>query len=99
MRRATRSSQANGASELITPGVDGIVLDDAADIGALAAVLRRLAGDRWLRAALGRAARSRAEQLGVDAAFASIAEVYGEVVAARGLRLERIASENARLVA
>lgn len=93
------TTQANGASELITPGVDGIVLDDAADIGALAAVLRRLAGDRWLRAALGRAARSRAEQLGVDAAFASIAEVYGEVVAARGLRLERIASENARLVA
>lgn len=82
------TTRANGASELLTPGIDGIVLDDAADVEALIAVLRRLAADRWLRASLGRAGRRRAECLGTDMAFTSIVSVYAEVVAARGGRLE-----------
>jgi UDP-glucose:(heptosyl)LPS alpha-1,3-glucosyltransferase len=80
------TTRANGASELLTPD-DAIVLDDAADVATLTATLRRLATDRWLRASLGRAARRRAADLGVEAAFMSIVAVYGEVVAARGCRI------------
>lgn len=81
------TTRANGASELLTHGADAVVLDDAADGAALTATLRRLAADRWLRAALGRAARSRAMDLAAETAFSSIVSVYGEVVAARGCRL------------
>lgn len=80
------TTRANGASELLTPD-DAIVLDNAADVATLTAMLRRLASDRWLRASLGRAARRRALDLGVEAAFSSIVAVYGEVIAARGCRL------------
>ena len=80
------TTRANGASELLTPD-DAIVLDDAADVATLTAALRQLATDRWLRASLGRAARRRALDLGVEAAFSSVVAVYGEVVAARGCRL------------
>jgi UDP-glucose:(heptosyl)LPS alpha-1,3-glucosyltransferase len=83
------TTRANGTSELLTADVDAVVLDDAADIEALTAALRRLASDRWLRASLGRAARRRALDLGVEAAFSSIVAVYDEVVAARGCRLLR----------
>lgn len=81
------TTRANGASELLTSETDAIVLDDAADVTALTATLRRLATDRWLRASLGRAARRRGLELGRDAAFASIVAVYGEVVATRDQRL------------
>jgi UDP-glucose:(heptosyl)LPS alpha-1,3-glucosyltransferase len=80
------TTRANGASELLTPD-DAILLDDAADGATLTATLRQLASDRWLRASLGRAARRRAMELGVEAAFSSIIAVYGEVVAAHGCRL------------
>lgn len=81
------TNRANGASELLASETDSIVLDDAADVTALTATLRRLASDRWLRASLGRTARRRAIELGSDAAFASIVAVYGEVVASRDQRL------------
>jgi UDP-glucose:(heptosyl)LPS alpha-1,3-glucosyltransferase len=81
------TTRANGASELLAPDEAAIVLDDAADLPALTATLRRLAADRWLRASLGRAARRRAIDLHVDTAFSSIVAVYGEVIAARGCRL------------
>jgi UDP-glucose:(heptosyl)LPS alpha-1,3-glucosyltransferase len=81
------TTRANGASELLTSETDAIVLDDAADVAALTATLRRLATDRWLRASLGRAARRRAIELGSDTPFASIVAVYGEVMADRGQRL------------
>jgi UDP-glucose:(heptosyl)LPS alpha-1,3-glucosyltransferase len=81
------TTRANGASELLASETDSIVLDDAADVTALTATLRRLASDRWLRASLGRTARRRAIELGSDAAFASIVAVYGEVVASRDQRL------------
>ena len=80
------TTRANGASELLTSD-DAIVLEDPADVATLTTTLRQLASDRWLRASLGRAARRRALDLGVEAAFSSIVAVYGEVVAARGCRL------------
>lgn len=78
------TTRANGASELITHGHDGIVLDDAADVAPLAAALRTVARDRLLRAALGRAARRLATAHGSAAAFAAVAGVYADVLAARG---------------
>lgn len=90
------TTRANGASELLTPDVDAIVLDHAADITTLTATLRRLAADRWLRASLGRAARRRAIDLGMEAAFSSIVAVYGEVVATRGCRLASCHGDAAR---
>lgn len=82
------TTRANGASELLTSDVDAIVLDDAADVTKLAATLRRLGSDRWLRAALGRAGRHRATELDSTRAFSAMVAVYGEVVADRGGRLE-----------
>jgi UDP-glucose:(heptosyl)LPS alpha-1,3-glucosyltransferase len=91
------TTRANGASELLTSEIDALVLDDAADVTALTAALRRLASDRWLRASLGRAARRRAIELDRDAAFASIVAVYGEVMAARDQRLLTMRSDSATL--
>lgn len=92
------TTRANGASELITPGIDGIVLDDPGDVTALASALRTLSRDRLLRAALGRAGRRLASAHGNDAAFASMAGVYAEVLAARGLTLVRAASRSPGLL-
>jgi UDP-glucose:(heptosyl)LPS alpha-1,3-glucosyltransferase len=46
-------SEANGASEIITDGVDGFILKDPTDSIALAAIIRRLFEDRELRRAMG----------------------------------------------
>jgi len=92
------TTRANGASELIMPGIDGIVLDDPGDVTALASALRTLSRDRLLRAALGRAGRRLASAHGNDAAFAAMAGVYAEVLAARGLTLVRAASRSPGLL-
>jgi hypothetical protein len=91
------TTRANGASELITPGIDGIVLDDPGDATALAGALRTLAGDRLLRASMGRAARRLATRNGIDAAFARIAGVYAEVLEAKGQRLVDLAASGGRV--
>lgn len=81
------TTRANGASELITHGRDGLVLDDPGDVEALAATLRTLARDRMLRASLGRAARRLATAHTSAATFAAVADVYAEVLAAKGRQL------------
>jgi UDP-glucose:(heptosyl)LPS alpha-1,3-glucosyltransferase len=86
------TTRANGAAELITPGTDGIVLDDPGDATALANALRTLARDRFLRAAMGRAARRLATRHGSQATFAKVADVYAEVLEAKGLRLVGLAA-------
>ena len=78
----------NGASELITPGVDGFVIDGPRDTDALAECLAVLAVDRWRRAVVGLAARQLARAHGSNASFAAIIGVYAEVLAARGRTLE-----------
>lgn len=82
------TTRLNGASELITPGVDGFVIDTPRHEDVLAARIADLATDRWRRAAMGRAARRLALAHGSDASFAAMAAVYGEVLAARGMSLE-----------
>ena len=45
-----------GASELLSPGVEGILVDSAGDVDGLAAAMRTLAGDALLRERMGAAA-------------------------------------------
>lgn len=78
------TTSANGASELITPGLDGLVLDVPGDDRALAAALGRLAGDAGLRATLGAAGRRLAAHHTADDTFRKLVAVYAEVIAARG---------------
>ena len=83
------TTRANGASELLTHGSDGIVLDDPNDGHALAAALRSLARNRFVRSSLGRAARRLAAAHGSGATFAAVMGVYAEVLAAKGYPLVR----------
>jgi UDP-glucose:(heptosyl)LPS alpha-1,3-glucosyltransferase len=54
------TSRANGASELIEEGVEGFVLDDPTDAGAIAKAILAV-GDGAARQAMGAAARRKAE--------------------------------------
>ena len=81
------TTSANGAGELITHGLNGLVLADARDARPLAAALGWLAADRWQRGQLGRAGRSLALVHGVEQAFGGVVTAYAEVAAARGERL------------
>lgn len=78
------TTRANGAGELITHGVDGLVLDNTRDERPLAAALGWLATDRWHRAQLARAGRALALAHSVDRAFGGVVAAYAEVVASRG---------------
>jgi glycosyltransferase involved in cell wall biosynthesis len=55
-------SRRAGVSEIISHGVDGFVLDDPADVPALAALTQRLMDDGGLREAAGRAAARTARR-------------------------------------
>jgi glycosyltransferase involved in cell wall biosynthesis len=55
-------SEANGASEIITDGVDGFILKDPTDSIALGAIIRRLFEDRELRRAMGETAAATTQQ-------------------------------------
>ena len=59
--RAVIVSNAGGAAEIVTPGVDALV-HAPGDAGGLAAQIATLAGDADLRARIGRAARATAER-------------------------------------
>lgn len=78
------TTRANGASELITHGIDGIVIDDPADDTALADALRSLARDRLSRGSMGRAARNLAAAHGSEEAFSAVMGVYAEVLESKG---------------
>jgi glycosyltransferase involved in cell wall biosynthesis len=55
-------SAANGTSEIITHGADGLILDDPTDARAAAAMIRRLYEDESFRARLGENAHKTAQQ-------------------------------------
>lgn len=86
------TTRTNGAAELITPGSDGIVLDDPSDVTALADALRPLAVDRLGRAGLGRAARRLAATHTSAQTFAAVVGVYAEVLAAQARPLVPLAA-------
>ena len=72
------TTRANGASELITPGLNGFVQDNPADDRELESLLLRLMDDR-LRTEMGRAARQLAEQFPLDANCDAIEALYHDV--------------------
>jgi UDP-glucose:(heptosyl)LPS alpha-1,3-glucosyltransferase len=79
----TRSA---GASELIEPEEDGLLIDDSADVAALASALGRLANDPDLRSRLGAAARRKMESHTWDAVAEATLEVYRRVLAEKRAR-------------
>ncbi|MBI3812199.1 MAG: glycosyltransferase family 4 protein [Nitrospirae bacterium] len=71
-----------GMSELIVDGVNGLILKDPSDIGALDAALARLSDDD-LRERLGRKARETAERQSWDTVADRTIKVYEELLAER----------------
>jgi glycosyltransferase involved in cell wall biosynthesis len=74
------ASQLSGIPELVEDGVSGLLVPER-DPEALAGALLRLASDPELRAALGRAARCRVEELfRLEASAARLAELFAAAV-------------------
>jgi glycosyltransferase involved in cell wall biosynthesis len=76
--RAVVASRVGGIPEVITDGVDGVLVPPG-DPGALAHAVAELAGDDDLRVRLGRAAHSRAAQLAGDHGYERLDELYREL--------------------
>jgi len=74
-------SRAAGVSEILTDGIDSVILDRPEDCDALATQLARLAADESLRAGLGERARRMAERHSWDHVVAQTEAVYREAIA------------------
>ncbi|AHG90026.1 glycosyl transferase group 1 [Gemmatirosa kalamazoonensis] len=73
------ASQVGGIPEVVTDGVDGLLVPPG-DVSALAAAVRRLLGDRDLRASVGAAGRTRAlADFSLQAMTEAHEAVYDEV--------------------
>lgn len=72
------SSRINGASEVVTPGVDGMVVDDPGDSAALAAAIEPFLNPQT-HAAASRAAREKAESLPFSRNVEKTLEVIGQL--------------------
>lgn len=73
-----------GAAEWIAPGEEGLLVEDPADVGALAAALGPLLREGTLRARLGQAARAKAQALDWSGIAKAYAALYAEVLAEKG---------------
>lgn len=86
------TTRANGAAELLTDGVDGLLLSDPADDRQLADLLRTLL-DPGRRRRMGEAARQLALGCTLDRNCEQILAIYREIIAsARSRRKKTIAS-------
>lgn len=74
-------SAANGTSEIITHGVDGLILDDPADAAGLAAMIRRLCEDKEFRMHLGEKAAETARQYTWERNGRDLSAIFGEILA------------------
>lgn len=72
------TSRYNGASELLSPPSDGIVIDDPHDAPALAAALHRFT-DRGYRAEASSAARQTGTRWTFEHHYQALLDVFGEV--------------------
>jgi glycosyltransferase involved in cell wall biosynthesis len=79
------ASAAGGPAEIITDGVDGLLVAPG-DVQALATALRRLVGDGDLRARLGAAAVDRAGDFAPDRIGPQMRACYDELLAGRRRR-------------
>ncbi len=69
-----------GASELITAGYDGVILNDSLNTDELAWHLEKLLNNRAMRAVMGFRARKKAEEYSWDKVAEKTEEVYRQVV-------------------
>jgi UDP-glucose:(heptosyl)LPS alpha-1,3-glucosyltransferase len=72
-----------GASELITPGVEGLLVDSATDIDALSSAMRTLAMDAARRARMGEAAAALMCRHGWDGVAEQTLDAYRRHLAGR----------------
>ena len=76
------TSKHNGAGELLTPGRDGLVIDDPHDAAALGAAFGRLL-DRDFRSACAAQARQTARRWTFDDHYAGLLRIFAEAAALR----------------
>jgi len=74
-------SAANGTSEIITHGEDGLILDDPADAAGLAGMIRRLCEDREFRMRLSEKAAGTARQYTWERNGRDLAAIFEEILA------------------
>lgn len=82
-----------GASEIITPGVDGLVLDDPRDSGKLAELISLLFRDDALRQRMGEAAAATARRYTWDRNAQQLGELFQDVLRRKGLHSMQVAVE------
>jgi len=78
--RAIVATAVGGVPDVLSDGVDGLVVPPS-DPDALAAALARLAGDPELRERLGQAARERARRLNAEEVTGRLETIYTELLA------------------
>jgi glycosyltransferase involved in cell wall biosynthesis len=73
-------SSANGTSEIITDGVDGLILKDPTDSTALAAMIRRLYEDAEFRATIGKRAAETTQPYTWERNGEELLKIFQEVL-------------------
>ncbi len=76
-------SRQAGVSEIITDGVDGLILEDPSDSGKLANLIRRIYEDEALRQRLGKNAIQTARQYTWQRNAAEMREVFEQILSRR----------------
>jgi UDP-glucose:(heptosyl)LPS alpha-1,3-glucosyltransferase len=74
-------SSENGTCEIITDGVDGLILRDPRDAVSLAQMIRRLYQDQAYRTSLGRKAAETAEQFTWERNGRELAAIFSDIIA------------------
>lgn len=87
-------SSANGTSEIMTHGVDGLILDDPRDAVGLAAMIRRLYEDEEFRDRLGERAAETSRQYTWERNARELAAIFGRVLQRKsGFAAQTVAQE------
>lgn len=80
---AVIATRAGGPVEIITPGVDGVLVAPG-DVAELAAAMTRVVDDDALRDRLGEAAMARARDFSPEIIGKAVQEIYRELLARPG---------------
>ena len=86
-------SSTNGASEIITNGVDGLILEDPADVCALAALIGRLYNDAEFRARLGQRAAETAKQYTWERNGREMTAIFEDILSRKARRASQTVAQ------